>query len=870
MTLLPSSHPPRRGRRPLSVTLAAGLAVAGLTAAGAAPAAAEGPELIENGDFASGVIVPWWSTANAPASVVDGRLCAEVPGGTVNPWDVIVGQDGLPLTAGESYELSFTATATTPVTVRTNVQMNTEPWTTELAALDAVDETAEPVTHVFTAGADHAAAQLVFQMGGSAEPFTFCLDDVSLTGGAEPPVYEPDTGSPVRVNQVGYLTEGPKRGTFVTEATQPQTWTLNAADGTAAATGTTTPRGVDPTSGQNTHTFAFDAFATPGTGYTVTIGEETSEPFAIGDDLYDTLRTDALAYFYHNRSGIEIEAEYVGEEYARPAGHVNVAPNQGDDDVPCQPGVCDYTLDAAGGWYDAGDHGKYVVNGGISVAQLLSAYERDAAGALGDGSLAIPERDNGVPDVLDEARWELEFLLAMQVPAGEELAGMAHHKLHDREWTGLPLRPDQDPQPRELHPPSTAATLNLAAAAAQGARLFEEYDAAFADELLSAATTAYAAALAHPDVYADPNDGVGGGAYSDNDVRDEFYWAAAELYVTTGDDAYRQAVLDSPLHGDAAAVFTDDGFSWGWTAALGALSLATVDNDLPAGDLAEVRAMVTDAADRYAADAEAAAYGLPYAPTGGNYVWGSNSQVLNNMVVLATAAELTNDATYRDAVLTGLDYLLGRNPLNLSYVTGYGERDVRNQHHRFWANQLNASLPNPPAGSLAGGPNNALQDPIAEDMLQGCAPAMCYIDHIESYSTNEVTVNWNAPLAWIASYVDDLGAGAAEPEPTTCQVSYVSNRWTGGATTQVTVRNTGTAPISPWELAWSFPGDERVTNAWNTTLTQNGRSVVARPASWNATVPAGGSVSFGFNTSGTSGTDPTAFTLNTRPCSAGG
>ncbi|MDT0346172.1 glycoside hydrolase family 9 protein [Streptomyces litchfieldiae] len=859
----------------MGAALAAGLATSALSVS---TASAEGPELISNGDFASGAIAPWWSTPNAPAAVVDGRLCAEVEGGTVNPWDAIVGQDGLPLTAGESYELTYTASSSVPITSRTNVQLAEEPWTQELAALDPVTETAQTFTHVFTASADYTAAQLAFQIGGSADPFTFCLDDVSLTGGAEPPVYEPDTGSPVRVNQVGYLTNGPKTGTFVTEATAALPWTLNAADGSEAATGTTTPLGVDPTSAQNVHSFDFSDVTEAGDGYTVTIDGQTSEPFAIGDDLYSSLRSDALAYFYHNRSGIEIDADLVGAEYARPAGHVNVAPNQGDDGVTCWAAdPCDYTLDAAGGWYDAGDHGKYVVNGGISVAQLLSSYERTLTteGAdgepLGDGALAVPEQGNGVPDILDEARWQLEFLVSMQVPAGEELAGMAHHKLHDREWTGLPLRPDQDPQPRELHPPSTAATLNLAAAAAQGARLFEEYDPAFAEELRTAAVTAYAAAEANPAIYADPNDGVGGGAYSDNNVTDEFYWAASELFITTGEDAYRQDVLGSEVHGDAEATFPRGGFGWGSTAALGALSLATVDNGLTADQLAGVRATLAEAADGFAADAQAAAYGVPLAGAD-NYVWGSNSQVMNNMVVLAVAHDLTGDNTYRDAVLSGFDYLLGRNPLNLSYVTGYGERDVENQHHRFWANQLNASLPNPPAGSVAGGPNSALQDPIAEDMLQGCAPAMCYIDHIESYATNEVTINWNAPLAWLASYADDLGAGEGDTgeEPATCEVSYNSYRWNSGFTSSVTIKNTGTTPISPWELTWTFADNQRITNAWNASVTQTGRDVVARPAAWNGTVQPGGSVNFGFQgTASGAVADPQSFSLNGGACTTG-
>lgn len=860
----------------VALLFAAALASPGTALAdGAEP----GPEQIANGDFAAGT-ASWWWTPNATAAVSDGRLCTEVPAGTSNAWDVIVGQNDVPIVAGESYELAYTASSTQPLTVQTRVQEAAEPYTTVLSSADPVGTEATQVTRTFTASVDLPAASVQLQIGGGEKATTFCLDDVSLRGGAEPPVYVPDTGSPVRVNQVGYLPHGPKGGTVVTDADEPLTWAVKTADGTTAATGRTVPQGEDPSSLQRVHTFDFGDLTTVGDGYTVEVDGEVSEPFAIGDDLYDGLRSDALAYFYHNRSGIEIDADLVGEEYARPAGHLGVAPNKGDTDVPCQAGVCDYRLDVSGGWYDAGDHGKYVVNGGISVAQLMATYERtltapDAESAeLGDGELRVPERDNGVPDILDEARWEMDFLIKMQVPAGEPLAGMVHHKMHDAAWTGLPTKPHLDPQQRELHPPSTAATLNLAATAAQCARLYAPFDQDFADRCLKAAETAWAAAKQHPDVLADPDDGTGGGAYSDNDVSDEFYWAAAELFTTTGKDTYRQAVLSSDLHGDADAVFpAGGGISWGSTGGLGVLTLATVPNGLTADQLGEVRAVVTTAADRYAQQSRAQAYGLPYAPKDQDYVWGSNSQVLNNMIVLATAHDLTGKAIYQDAVLSGADYLLGRNPLNQSYVTGYGERNSHNQHHRFWAHQYDATLPNPAPGSLAGGPNLtaiASGDPVAAEKLGGCAPAMCYIDDIGSWSTNEITVNWNAPLAFIASYLDDAGDGGQAAPARACEVTYSSHPWNSGSTVTVRVRNTGSEPVSPWSLTWLLPGEQRLSHTWSAEFAQSGRTVSARPLAWNKALAPGAAVDFGFNTSA-SGTapDPGAFKLNGRACSAG-
>ncbi|MFC8194873.1 glycoside hydrolase family 9 protein [Streptomyces sp. NPDC057298] len=559
--------------------------------------------------------------------------------------------------------------------------------------------------------------------------------------------------TPVRVNQAGYLPNGPKRATVVTAATQPLTWQLRNTSGSVAASGRTVVRGADAASGESTHVADFSAYRKTGRGFVLVVDGRSSAPFDIRADLYDGMRSDAMAFFYHQRSGTPIEASLVGPSYARPAGHLGVAPNQGDTNVPCQPGVCDYTQDVRGGWYDAGDHGKYVVNGGISVWLLVDSFARSeragTASALGDSTLRVPERGNGVPDVLDEARWELDFLMRMQVPDGKPYAGMAFHKIHDAAWTGLPTRPELDAQPRELHRPSTAATLNLAATAAQCARVFAPYDSPYAKRCLGVARTAWAAAQANPAIYAPESDSTGGGPYNDTQVTDDFYWAAAELYAATGERAYRDAVTSSPWHTSSGAL-TPTGFNWADTAALGRLTLATVRNKLPAADIRRVRASVTAAADGHLAMMAGQGYAVPIPANG--YVWGSNSQVTNNAIVMATAYALTGRQRYRAGVLEAMDYLLGRNTLDLSYVTGYGDSYARNQHHRFWANQYDASTPNPPAGSLAGGPNSGLQDPVAQEKLAGCAPAACYIDDIGSYATNEVTINWNAPLAWLAAF----------------------------------------------------------------------------------------------------------------------
>ena len=725
-----------------------------------------GDELVPGGTFDSGS-APWFVTEDLTADASTGSLCVDVAGGTSNPWSSIVGVDNIPIVKGKHYDLSFTAVAETadPVTIRVLVQQPVSPWNATYEANPSVGGADTEFSYTFTSTMDLPEAQLAFQIGAADADWSLCLDNVSIAEGDAPEAFVPETGPLVRVNQLGYLTTGPKRATLETDAAEALEWQLLSASGETEATGRTEPRGEDPTAGASVHVIDFSNVISPGEGYTLVADGQTSYPFTIGTDLYNELRTQALNYFYFARSGIEIVDSAGYEGYARAAGHIDVAPNQGDGNVGCQSPepfmqswTCDYTLDVTGGWYDAGDHGKYVVNGGIAVHQLLSTWERavrvGSVGTLGDGTLVGPEKANGVPDILDEARWELEWMLSMQVPAGLPLAGMAHHKVQDNEWTGLPLLPADDPKPRQLHRPSTAATLNLTAVAAQGSRIFQDIDPEFSATLLEAARVAWAAAEQTPDLYAPASDGnKGGGPYNDDDVTDEFYWAAAELYLTTGEAEFEASLESSPHHtGD---IFFVNGFDWGKTAALGRMDLATVDNELPDRDA--VRASVVELADRYVRSQAGEKYGQPYAPRSG-YTWGSNSSILNNQVVIATAYDITGDSTYRTSVLEAMDYLLGRNALGQSYITGYGTVFSENQHSRWFANQLDDDLPHPPIGSVAGGPNSALQDPLAQQVFsQGCVPQQCYLDDIASYSTNEITVNWNSALSWVASFVADQG-----------------------------------------------------------------------------------------------------------------
>ncbi len=720
-------------------------------------------ERIVNGDFENGSVDPWWQAGAVERQIIDGAMCVSVPADpTSNPWDYLTGEDGTLLEIGEMYNISFDAYATVPVTINVNVGASIPNYTGTYQAPAAVTTATQTFTYTFVSTLEGNLINLSWHLGAQTEDYQICFDNISLQGGTINPLHEHNTGPTIRVNQVGYAPGFPMKATIVNDATEPLMWSLKDSDGMVVMTGDTTVFGYDGASDNTVHKADFSGYAGTGTDFTLEVDGEDSYPFDIEATIYDQMKTDALHYFYHNRSGITITQPYVAAEYTRPAGHIGIAPNTGDTAVTCDTDLpasldpslagCDYSLDVTQGWYDAGDYGKYVVNGGISVWTLLNSYERTLhvaganGGAFADGSMPIPENNNGTPDILDEVRWELEFLLKMQVPAGEAMAGMAHHKIHDQTWDSLGIMPSESDKERVLQPPSTAATLNLAATAAMCARLYEAYDTDFAGQCLNAAEVAWEAAVATPDLYAPADNNSGGGPYDDSDVSDEFYWAAAELYIATGKQVYLDYLTMTGLGG-----YETGGFSWGSVGMLGNISLATVPNGLATADMTAVADAITTHADEVVGFIDSQGYGVAYLPDNYDYVWGSNSSVLNNLIIVGTAFDVSGDTTYENAVMEGMDYILGRNAINQSYVSGYGDFAPQNLYHTFWAPQIDSSLPEAPAGALAGGPNTGLQDPMAAVALEGCIGQNCYLDD-QSFSTNEVAVNWNSALTWVSAY----------------------------------------------------------------------------------------------------------------------
>ena len=347
-------------------------------------------------------------------------------------------------------------------------------------------------------------------------------------------------------------------------------------------------------------------------------------------------------------------------------------------------------------------------------------------------------------------------------PAGEPLAGMVHHKIHDDDWTGLPLDPAADPKVRELHRPSTAATLNLAAVAAQGARLFDRYDAAFADRLLAAAPDRVGRRPGQParSTRRPPTATRGGGPYDDSDVTDEFYWAAAELYLTTARGrSSADAVTGSPLHHGRGLRRrrASTGATWPPSAASTWPPCRTSCRDRRPGP-----AVGRSTAPTPCSASSGPSRGVSRTPRPTTYwAWGSNSQ---SSTTWSCSARPTTSAAGRST-----SERRGRGD-------GLPARAQRAQHllrHRLrrrvlrrtstaggTPHQLNPSCPHPPLGLASPAGQQRHPGPAgAGAVARAAAPQFCYIDDINSWSTNEITINWNSALAWVASFVADQDDG---------------------------------------------------------------------------------------------------------------
>ena len=531
------------------------------------------------------------------------------------------------------------------------------------------------------------------------------------------------------INQIGYRAADPKEFALVDGSGSVE---IVDASGTTVLTATPSAASNWRPSGQNVQLVDFSELKTPGT-YSIKVGGQVlRSDLKISEKPFEDVAKASLKWYYYQRASMALDETYAGQ-WKRAAGHTNPTAR-----LHSSTGTSG-TINSSKGWYDAGDFGRYTVNSGITTYTLLSLYEHfpDYFKTL---KWNIPA-DGTLPDLLAEIKWNLDWMLTMQASDGG-----VYHKLTTLGFPG-DVMPANDTDPLYVIGKSTAGTFDFAAVMAVASRVYKPFDATYASTCLEAAKKAYAWGLANPsqNYLKNPSD-VSTGAYENDDPSDEKLFAGTELYISTGDASYK-------VTGTSEYVSW-----WGGMDGIATYGKATHATEF-ADEASAAKADILKTADMFV---ERAQTGFGVAMGYDDFDWGSNAVASNQGVWLLHAYYITGESKYYKTAVKVVDYLLGKNPLDMSFLTGYGTKSPMKPHHRpSTADHITPPVP----GMLVGGPQPKGQDIGSEtweckDYLTGY-PATSYIDNNCSYASNEVAINWNAPFAYLVGAIEAINAGYA-------------------------------------------------------------------------------------------------------------
>lgn len=653
----------------------------------------------------------------------NGELCLDVKSSGRLDYANQIYYDGFALNQYCVYELSFDVHSTVSRGLQYRIQINGGDYHPYVMDEITIGPETQHITKEFTMEEESDPAPRLcmnlghFDVGDDSAPHQVYFDNICLkvVDASKAMVIEalPESKK-VNINQLGYKPDSRKLAT-ITDETATKYDVIDVSSGKSVASGSIGDRKYDSGCDERYASVDFSDVKTAGTYKIVLDTGAESFGFPIGDDVYSAVYKDAVLMLYNQRCGVTLDSAIAGE-FAHDACHTGQAIVYGTDTA----------LDVSGGWHDAGDYGRYVVPGAKTVQDLMLTYE-DSVRAAKDDAIGIPESGNGVPDILDEARYELDFLLKMQ----DQNSGGVYHKVTGEVFPETVLAVEETAQ-LIISPISNTATGDFAAVMAKASVIYKDYDAEFAAKCLEASKKAWKYLEGHVDdgTFVNPGNVVTG-EYSDAKDEDEYLWAASELYIATGDETYnsyvKEAIKDPNIK-----------YGLGW-ASVG--YYAIYDYCMNVSNCDEEKKILKDAADALVDNYNGSAFG---STTDGKYVWGSNMVVADNGMLLIMAAKVLGDDSYMVYAQDQLNYLLGRNAVSYCYVTGYGSLSPEHPHHRP-SEVIGKAVP----GMLVGGANQNLEDPYAKAVLQGKAPEKCYVDNAQSFSCNEVTIYWNSPLIYL-------------------------------------------------------------------------------------------------------------------------
>ena len=548
----------------------------------------------------------------------------------------------------------------------------------------------------------------------------------------------------IQINQVGYRPNDIKTATFRIGDTMSVSDSVNLSgkisDGfrvidtvnnEVVYVGTLTSETKSEHTGEVNRVADFSELKKPGKYVIENDTNGRSYEFSIDENVYKDILKESMKMFYLQRCGCALDKKFAGK-YLHAVCHETKARIYGTDEF----------IDVSGAWHDAGDYGRYIIAAAKAVVDLLMAYEYFPEAM--SVSYGIPSTGSDVPDILSEVKYELDWMLKMQ----DKKSGGVYHKVTCCSFPGF-IMPEFEREELVVSPISDAATADFAATMAYAYRVFstlpekydntDEYTNAAKDYLDAAELAMKFLENSEAGEFTNP-EGIVTGEYGDSRTIDEYFWAYAEMYKTTGDKKYEKLIKEMKLDEIPGE------FGWKEVGDYGFFAYITAKQDKDEELYSAIYKRFIDEAsekqEKYNKDAyKSTIYG--------KYYWGCNMEVANNAMRGIIIDKINGTDTYKDMAAAQLHYLLGNNPSSKCFVTGFGSNSPKNPHHRP-SGAIKEAMP----GMLVGGPEPLLLDDVAKKQLIGVPEAKCYLDDIESYSTNEITIYWNSPLVFLLAYMN--------------------------------------------------------------------------------------------------------------------
>ncbi len=477
-----------------------------------------------------------------------------------------------------------------------------------------------------------AAAFFVFLLTGCAAIQEEEIPDTENTitsMEAEPELsYEvPASSANIFINQLGYIKDGKKVAVFCGKKLPEEFQVIRKDTGETVFTGYLENKGYDERLQEYNSYGDFSALCEAGLYYIEAplIGQSYS--FQIEDGLYENIFKEACKQYYYNRCGMTLTKQYANG-VAHNACHTGKAVLMEDESV---------SLDVSGGWHQDEKGSKNVVLAARSIGVMLLSYE-----LYGDSftdEIGIPESGNGIPDLLDEIKYEADWLLKMQ--DGE--TGAVYSGVEIYEQNGI--------DKVCVEPADGKSTMAFAMALAKFSYLYQEYDRNYAAQCLAAAEYAWK--------YADLN------LQEEAEAEEWRFAAAAELYRAKGRQSFHKYVTGY-LAREAYGENVND------VVFLGCVTYICTKQPVKLEVCEEIANTLMLRAEKIAREASGTLF-----LAGTESARNDNQELLRNMMYLTTVDHMITNKEYDSVIENHLHYFLGRNEKSISYIDNVGEGNYR-------------------------------------------------------------------------------------------------------------------------------------------------------------------------------------------------